>query len=710
MLFCDLVGFTAASERVDPEDVRARLRPYHEQVRGVLERHGGTVEKFVGDAVMAVFGAPVAHEDDAERAVRAGLRLLETIGELNEGDPALSLQVRVGVNTGEAVVVLGARPALGEAFVTGDVVNTASRLQGAAPVGAVVVSEQTYRQTERVFDYELLEPVAVKGKTEPLPIFRPLQARARFGTDVTRTHTTPLVGRELEKPLLIGTFERAAQQRSCQLVTVLGEPGVGKSRLCAELFAYIEERPGLVRWRQGRCLPYGEGIAYWALGEIVKAECGILESDSPEQAAAKLARTLPADDPDLPWLRARLAPLVGAVAEPAAQEESFAAWRRFCESLAADGPAVLVFEDLHWADAAILAFLEHLADWARDVPLLVLCTARPELYEQHANWAAGLRNATTINLQPLSEQETARLIGSLLEQAVLPATTQQQLLERAGGNPLYAEEFVRLLTDRGIDAESVEVPESVQALIAARLDTLTADRKSLLQDAAVIGKVFWAGAVAAMGRRDVREVEQALHELAHKELVRPSRTTSMEAEAEYGFWHGLVRDVCYGQIPRAARAARHEAAAVWLEQKAGDRVEDLADVLAHHYLSALELTRAAGQVEKATMLEADAIRYLTLAGERALALDVDRAEQSLAQALALAPPGHAERAFLLERWAQTAQPQGRLEEAKTALEEALALYRGRGASLDAGRVLVALAAVLTSPRRSTREGHGRRSA
>ena len=709
VLFCDLVGFTASSERVDPEDVRARLRPYHEQVRGVLERHGGTVEKFVGDAVMAVFGAPVAHEDDAERAVRAGLRLLETIGELNVGDPALSLQVRVGVNTGEAVVVLGARPELGEAFVTGDVVNTASRLQGAAPVGAVVVSEQTYRQTERVFDYEPLEPVVVKGKTAPLAIFRPLQARARFGTDVTRTHTTPLVGRELEKPLLIGTFERAAQQRSCQLVTVLGEPGVGKSRLCAELFAYVEERPDLVRWRQGRCLPYGEGIAYWALGEIVKAECGILESDSPEQAAAKLARTLPADDPDLPWLRARLAPLVGAVAEPAAQEESFAAWRRFCESLAADGPAVLVFEDLHWADAALLAFLEHLADWARDVPLLVLCTARPELYEQHANWAAGLRNATMINLQPLSEQETARLIGSLLEQAVLPATTQQQLLERAGGNPLYAEEFVRLLTDRGIDAESVEVPESVQALIAARLDTLTPDRKSLLQDAAVMGKVFWAGAVAAMGQRDVREVEQALHELAHKELVRPSRTTSMEAEAEYGFWHGLVRDVCYGQIPRAARAARHEAAAVWLEQKAGERVEDLADVLAHHYLSALELTRAAGQVEKATMLEAHAIRYLTLAGERALALDVDRAEQSLAQALALAQPGHPERAFLLERWAQTAQQQGRLEEAKAALEEALALYRGRGASLDAGRVLVALASVLTSPRRPTRQGNGRRS-
>src|SRR5919202_5413385 len=282
---------------------------------------------------MAVFGAPVAHEDDAERAVRAGLRVLEAIGELNEQDPALSLQVRVAINTGEAVVALGARPEEGEGIVTGDVVNTASRLQGAAPVDGIAVSGQTHRATTRVFDYEELEAMQVKGKAEPLPLYRPLAARARFGSDVTRTHTTPLVGRELERPLLIGTFERSAQQRFCQLVTIVGEPGVGKSRLCAELFAYIDDRPGLVRWRQGRCLPYGEGIAFWALGEIVKAGCGILESDSPQEAEAKLERALPPDDPDLAWLKARLAPLIGAGGEPASQEESFTAWRRFCEWL-----------------------------------------------------------------------------------------------------------------------------------------------------------------------------------------------------------------------------------------------------------------------------------------------------------------------------------------------------------------------------------------
>jgi len=702
VLFCDLVGFTAASEAVDPEDVRSRIRPYHARLRQEIERYGGTVEKFIGDAVMAVFGAPVAHEDDAERAVRAGLRILEAIDELNEHDPTLSLQVRIGINTGEAVVALGARPEEGEGIVTGDVVNTASRLQGAAPVNGIACSEQTFRQTERVFDYEQLEPVAVKGKAELLSLFRPLAARARFGTDVTRTHATPLVGRELEKPLLIGTFERSAQQRSCQLVTIVGEPGVGKSRLCAELLGYIEERPGLVRWRQGRCLPYGEGIAFWALGEIVKAECGILDSDSPEEAEAKLARALPGDDPDVAWLKARLAPLVGAGGEPASQEESFTAWRRCLESWAEGRETILVFEDLHWADEALLSFLEHLADWAQGVPLLLLCTARPELHEQQPAWAAGLRNATTINLAPLTDEETARLIATLLERAVLPAETQQALLERAGGNPLYAEEFVRLLADRGAVGDVTEVPDSVQALIAARLDTLSPERKSLLQDASVVGKVFWAGALVEMGAREPREIENALHELSRKELVRPARTSSMEGEAEYGFWHLLVGDVCYAQIPRVGRAARHRAAAAWLERKTGERAEDLADVLAHHYLTALELHRAASQGGATEELEEGAIRYLALAGERALALEVERAEASLARALALAPAGHPERARLLERWAQPAQQQGRLQEVKEALEEALALYREQGEDVAAGRVLTALAPVLANlgdPRR-----------
>jgi class 3 adenylate cyclase/tetratricopeptide (TPR) repeat protein len=693
VLFCDLVGFTAASEAADPEDVRARIRPYHAQLRQELQRYGGTVEKFIGDAVMAVFGAPTAHEDDAERAVRAGFRILEAIEELNEQHAGLALQVRIGINTGEAVVALGARPEQGEGLVTGDVVNTASRLQGAAPVNAIAVSAQTYQATERIFEYEPLEPVEVKGKAEPLAIWRPVRARARFGSDVIRTHTAPLVGRELEKPLLIGTFERSRQQRSCQLVTIVGEPGVGKSRLCAELFGYLEERPELVRWREGRCLPYGEGIAFWALGEIVKAECGILESDSPQEAEAKLAQALPRDDRDLAWLKARLAPLIGVPSEPAAQEESFAAWRRCLEAWAEARETVLVFEDLQWADQALLSFLEHLADWAEGVPLFVLCTARPELYEHHPGFGANARNAQRINLPPLTDEETARLLFALLERAVLPAETQQALLERAGGNPLYAEEFVRLLRDRSDLAEAVEVPDSVQAMIAARLDTLSPERKSLLQDAAVLGKVFWAGALAQMGGREQGDVEHALHELSRTELVRSARTSSMEGESEYGFLHLLVRDVCYAQIPRAGRSARHRAAAAWIERKAGERAEDLADVLAHHYLQALEFTRAVSHEERAEELEAQAIRYLALAGERALPLDVEAAEQSLAKALELTPAGHPERAFRLERWARAAQQQGRLQEAREALEEGLALYRERGERVAAGRVLTALASV-----------------
>jgi predicted ATPase len=346
-----------------------------------------------------------------------------------------------------------------------------------------------------------------------------------------------------------------------------------------------------------------------------------------------------------------------------------------------------MFEDLHWADPALLAFLEHLADWAEGVPLLLLCTARPELYERHPTFGGNARNAQRINLAPLSDSETAQLVSALLERVVLPAETQQALLEQAGGNPLYAEDSVRLLADRGPLGRVVQVPESVQSLISARLDTLPAERKSLLQDASVLGKVFWAGAVAAMAGRERHEVELALHELTRKELVRPARMSSMKGEDEYGFWHVLVRDVCYGQIPRAARAARHLAAAGWIEEKARERAEDLADVLAYHYQSALELKQAAGLGEDTEQLQAQVVRYLALAGERALSLDNEQAERQLARALELCPNDAPERASLLERWAQAAQQQGRLQEARQAFEHALDLYRAQGDGVAVGRVL-----------------------
>ena len=690
VLFCDLVGFTAASEGADPEDVRARIRPYHASVRHELERYGGTVEKFIGDAVMAVFGAPAAHEDDPERAVRAGLRIIEAIAELNEREPELKLEVRVGINTGPAVVALQARPEQGEGIVAGDVVNTAARIQAAAGVNQVAVSEETYRQTERIVVYEPLAPVNVKGKSEPIHLYRAVEARGRFGTDLIRTQDTLFVGREVEKTLLQGLFDRCARDSTVELVTLVGEPGVGKSRLCAELSRYVDERPELIRWRQGRCLPYGEGITFWALGELVKSHAGIFESDSPDAAASKLDAALPEIE-ERDWLKARLLPLLGIDSgQSESREESFAAWQRFVESIASDGPAVVVIEDLHWADAPLLEFLSYFAEWAHGVPLLLVCTARPELFEKHGSWGAGTRNAHTINLAPLSERETSELVQGLLERSV-SEQVRETILERAGGNPLYAEEFVRLVADRGLGdtGEGIAFPDSVHSLIAARLDTLSPERKGLLQDAAVVGKVFWSSALAEMGDLDEREVELALHELSRRELVRPARTSTMEGESEYAFWHVLLRDVAYGQIPRAARARKHRAAASWMEAKAGERVGDLADVLAYHYQEALELARAAGDEQVADELVPAARRMFELAGDRAASLDLPKADSFYHRAAALYDPDDAAQAPLLLKAARTVAGLS-VSQAEEDAGRAAALFAEVGDELGAAEAFVEL--------------------
>ncbi|HEX5936626.1 MAG TPA: adenylate/guanylate cyclase domain-containing protein [Actinomycetota bacterium] len=707
VLFVDLVGFTARSDDADPEDVRSTLRIYHERLREEIERFGGTVEKFIGDAVMAVFGAPVAHEDDAERAVRAALRITEAIGEVNAERPGLDLAVRGAVNTGEAVVVLGARPERGEGFVTGDVVNVASRLQGLAPVGGVVVGELTHRATDGPIEYEELEPVEVKGKEGRIRLWRVVGARSRFGVDIEAGTSTPLVGREHELGLLQQLYRRAAGDRAVQLVTVSGEPGVGKSRLVREFRSFIDDEPELIVWRQGRCLPYGEGITYWALGEVVKAHAGILENDDAEETAGKLATAVAIvveEDAERDWITARLRPLVGLAADDEAaadREESFAAWRGFLEAIAATGPFVLVIEDLHWADPALLAFVEHLADWASGVPLLILCTARPELYERHPAWGGGSRNHTAIALSPLSPEETAKLIGALLERAVLPSETQSALMSRAGGNPLYAEEFVRMLIDRGVlvrhgaaweltsGEDEIPVPESVHALIAARLDTLPPARKALLQDASVLGKVFWAGAVAEMGGLDPSPVREGLHELGRKELVRPARRPTIEGETEYAFWHVLIRDVAYGQIPRAIRAEKHLAAAAWIERIAGERVEDSVELLVHHHEQAIQLARSGGA--DVAELQARLVPLLIQASERALRLDTTQATAFFRRALALTRSGETDRLRVLLVGTRLTTFGGSTDPeheaiARDALEEARAL----GDRLAEGEILSAM--------------------
>lgn len=645
VLFADLVGFTARAEELDPEDVEAILRPYHERLRSELERFGGTVEKFIGDAVMALFGAPVAHEDDPERAVRAALAIRDWARAERD------VQVRLAVTTGEALINLGARPESGEGMAAGDVVNTAARLQAAAPVNGVLVGETTYRATSDAIDYRPAGPVEAKGKAEPIRVWEALEARARVGLEAVATRV-PLVGRTRELDQLWDAFERARQDQLPQLVTVVGVPGIGKSRLVYEFAQILEAEPELTLWRHGRSLPYGDGVTFWALAEMVKAQCGILESDSAADAAAKLRRALSqlVDEHEQEWVDAKLRPLIGVVAESestADRSESFAAWRRFFESLAAQRPLVLAFEDLQWADDDLLQFVDELADWAAGVPLVLLCTARPELLDRRPGWGGGKRNALTISLAPLDDTDSARLVVQLLERAVLPADTQTTLLARAGGNPLYAEQFVRMLSERD-QVDLVELPETVQGIVAARLDTLPREEKTLLQDAAVFGKVFWAGAVAALSGIDRALVEERLRSLARKEFVRRELRGSISREIEYTFGHQLVGDVAYGQLPRAERAAKHELAAQWIESLAAERSEDRAEMLAHHYLSALEFAAAAGMATEE--LEQSARTVLQEAAERAFALgSLQQAIRLYSSAIELWPLDSLERAQLLHR-------------------------------------------------------------
>jgi class 3 adenylate cyclase/tetratricopeptide (TPR) repeat protein len=612
VVFCDLVGFTSRAESMDPEDVEALLTPYHDRVRTELERRGGTVEKFIGDAVMALFGAPTAHEDDPERAVRAALAIRDFA--VDEG-----LELRVGITTGEALVRLDARPDAGEGMASGDVVNTAARLQSAAPVNGIVVDETTHRATRAAIDYRPADAVEAKGKSEPIPIWEAVAAHSRFGVDLAHEARTELVGRERELGIVRDVFERARHDRTPQLLTLVGVPGIGKSRLVYELRRIAEDDQEIITWRQGHCLAYGDGITMWALGEIVKAQAGVLEQDTSEDIAAKVHQSVEdalAGTGDEGRVASHLLALLGISGDVQVggdrRNDAFAAWRRFLEALAEQRPFVVVVEDIHWADESLLDFLDELVDWVTDVPLLVVATARPELLERRPDWGGGKLNATTLALSPLSDEQTSTLIGHLLARPLLAADAQQTLLERAGGNPLYAEQFVELYTEQG-STDELALPETLQGIIAARLDGLPGSEKSLLQDAAVVGKVFWASAIAP----DPETATSTLHALERKGFVRRQRRSSLEGESEFAFAHALVRDVSYGQIPRAERASRHRAVAEWIDNLG--RPEDHAEMLAYHWSSALELVRASGS-DDAELVERTR-RALRAAGDRAFALN-----------------------------------------------------------------------------------------
>ncbi|MBD0328849.1 MAG: AAA family ATPase [Thermoleophilia bacterium] len=671
VVFVDLVGFTSRAERLDPEHVRRLLVPYHASARAELERFGGTVEKFIGDAVMAVFGAPAVHEDDPERAVRAALAIRDAVVEER------ALQVRIGVTTGETLVAVGARAETGEAMVAGDVVNTAARLQAGAAVNGVLVDEATFRATEGSIRYREHEPVAARGKSTKVRVWEALEPRAQLGLDPRRAARAPLIGREGDLAQLVGALARARSRREPELVTIVGVPGIGKSRMVLELAKRIDAEPDLVTWRLGRSLPYGDGVSFWALSEMVKAEAGIVETDPPEEAEAKLATalaSLPLDDLD--WVQRHLRPLVGLApgdghGSEGGRSEAFAAWRRFFEALAEQRPTVLVFEDLHWADEGLLEFVDHLIDWAVGVPLLVLATARPELYSRRPDWGAGRANASTLALSPLSESESADLVAALSGGGALPPDLLRILLDNAGGNPLYAEEFVRLASDQPL-VGGAPVPATVQGIIAARLDTLAPEEKSLLQDAAVLGRVFWTGGVAGVAASERWSVEDVMRRLERREFVTRRRRSAVPGETEYAFGHVLVRDVAYAQIPHAQRAGKHRRAAEWIESVLADRIEQNVEMLAYHYRSALEFATAARQ--ETDELTERLRRALRDAGDRAAALHSwPAAARFYAEALTVWPADRERARLLLEHGRALFRAEDRgeeeLEAALTALLE-----------------------------------------
>ena len=628
VLLADLTDFTASEEERDAENIRAVLSPYYTHIRSDLERFGGTVEKLTGDSAMALFGVPAAHEDDPERAVRAALAIRDWLHEHGR-------QVPLAVATGEAHVTLGQFETEGEPRVVGDVVTLAARLQTAAPAAGVLVGEQTFRATWHAIEYREAEPVAARGKIAPIRAWEAIRALAVPGVDLLRHHS-PFIGRERELAALQERLAWAASQRSPQLVTILGVPGIGKTRLVSELQRARAGAGEPMRWRQGRSLPYGDGVSFWALGEMVKEEAGILESDSEQKADSEVREAVGRVIED-PAEADRVATFLGALVglggeEPAIgdrRDETFAAWRHFLEALADERPLVLVFEDLHWADDALLDFVDEVVDQVSGVPLVVIATARPELLERRPGWAGGKPGALTISLPPLSRSDTTQLVAVLLERSTVPADAHAALLARIGGNPLYAEQLCRMLVEQG---RLGDMPDSLRSIIAARLDALADAEKRVLQDAAVVGKAFWTGALETIGGISRRDAEELLNALVRREFVRRARPSSVAGDIEYAFCHDLLRDVAYEEIPRAARAERHRRAAEWIDSLG--RSEDHAELLAYHYLAALEDERAAG-VDLSTLLER-AEEALHRAGLRAIRLSAnDRAVEHFSRAIAL---------------------------------------------------------------------------
>ena len=662
VLFVDLVDSTALVTGADPEVVRRRVQTFFDRVSHCVMTHGGIVEKFAGDAVMAAFGIPQAHEDDAERAVRAGLAILDAVGELE-------LEARVGVESGEIVTEDGEAT-----FATGEAVNLAARLQQAAEPGQLVLGPGAHRLTLGRIEVEDLGPVELKGIAQPVWAWRALGTNGSGGGR-PRSMQAPLVGRDAELDLLQNTYQRALRDRRAHLFTVYGEPGVGKSRLAREFADALEGATVL----PGRSLPYGEGVTYWPLAEMVKCAAGIADDDPLDVAIEKL-RAFCEDEAVADLLGLASGVLEAVQSEASAQEISWAA-REWAQRVAQEQPLVLLFEDIHWAEEPLLELIEHLATWVREAPLLILCLARPELLDLRPGWGGGRVRATAIELEALQRGESEELVEALLDGGELTEQARQALLDKTEGNPLFVEETMRMLAEEG--TESVErIPDTVQALIAARIDRLPAEAKAMLQRAAVIGRVFWASALERLSP-ELESVEEPLEDLLLRDFVLNEPRSSIRGERAFRFKHVLIREVAYASVSKSARAEHHQAFAGWLKERAGD---ELLEIRAYHLDHAAKLTAELnGSVP--LELQREAAEALAEAGLRAFAREANRTARHLfVRSVELEPT--LRRRYLAARAADRLSD---LPAVSREMEEVLAAAVGEGDRWTQGRALVTLA-------------------
>jgi class 3 adenylate cyclase/tetratricopeptide (TPR) repeat protein len=690
VLFADLSGYTSVAERLDHEAVKALIERCLTRFASEVERFGGRVDKYIGDNVMAVFGAPVAHEDDAERAVRAALGMQSAMAELNRellADHGFEFALRVGANTGE--VLAGT---VGDGYtVIGDAVNVASRLQTTANPGTITVGERTYRATQHAVEYLPLEPLALKGRLEPVPAWRAVALAEESGGARGWRRETPLVGREDELAALEMQFGRVLRSGSPHLVTVLGEAGVGKTRLLREFEGSLESRDPPVGVRRGRCLPFGSSVVYWPLTEMLRAECAIADDDSAEVASEKLATRLgavladSADGEELARRTAPLARLLDVQARDAgaserddgqsARESLFGAVRAYLEAVAHGEPLVLAWEDIHWADEGMLDLIEYLSQWAR-IPMLQVCLAREELLERRPGWGASRRTTSGLFLDPLGPAPMRDLIGSLLTNGYSAPEVLDVLAERAGGNPLFAEELVARLAEEG-SARASELPDTVQGLLAARLDALAPLEAQLVAHAAVVGQILWEGALEPVASAEGGDLQAALATLREKDIIVPSEGARLAGEQELAFKHVLIREVAYGMLPKAVRARKHFEVGMFIEGRAGQRRQEVIALLAEHYGRAAALGQEVRlPTDELAPFRAKALQFVEAAGDAASALHSN--QEALAHYEAAAALGRgdaAQQARIHEKQGDLALRLGRVDAAIDVWQQALEYHQ-----------------------------------